>query len=252
MPIPFIWPIVGLLGLAGGAAGWSWWRRGRAPERLADVVPFMTLDPDAEIEAWSTRHGVDPALVRAVVDVESGGRGLVAGRPVVRVEVHLLQSEAPAATRAQLAQHFRRTGAQPWQGHEVAWVAGGPWEPLHHRSGEPLGTSQAREHRALALARGIIGDEPALRSTSIGAGQLLGRHAQLIGYSSATAMFNDASRGLGPQVRQMLDFIERDRNGAMLTALRAGDLPAFASIYNGPGQAAHYAQLIAAARAKVS
>jgi len=226
-----------------GWAGWRWYSTGEPPE-LADLVPFRPRSGDGVIEAWSTERGIDPALVRAVVQVESAGRVQVDGRPVIRLEVHHLERLATSRQRRRLARVLARDSesGKPWTKHRVD--LGDGWQPLHHQRGESLATSQAREWAALALARQILGDR-AIRATSIGMGQILGRHYARLGYDSPAAMLADAERGEAAQTAQILAFIDADP--AMVDALRAGDLRAFAAVYNGPGQADRYATKIARA-----
>lgn len=231
----------------GGWIGWRWYSTGRAPS-MADVIPFARRSPDAVINTWAEKNDVDPALVRGVVKIESAGTDLVDGRPVVRVEVHLLQREAgrSGAKRRKLDQVLDRSGGgEPWEGHKVN--LGDGWQALHGQPGEPLRESQAREWAALALAKQAVGEEAAIRSSSFGLGQLLGRHHKALGYRTAAAMLEDAERGETAQIDQMLRFIEVDRAGAMLRALQAGELLQFAIYYNGAGQAQRYATKIARA-----
>lgn len=78
----------------------------------------------------------------------------------------------------------------------------------------------------------MIDREAAYRSISIGIGQVMGANFAALGYKYATYMFNDACKGLIPQVRQMLGFIRADPR--LVKAANSYDYKTFARIYNGP------------------
>jgi hypothetical protein len=192
------------------------------------VPAFLSFgDP---VSSFAAKHQIDPRILQAVIEVESDGTALVNGRPVIRVEVHRLEREAAKTGKAgELARRLSRSSrpGEPWTGHLLDGA------PLHGQKGETLAQGQRREHEALAYARQVLGDEPALRSTSVGLGQIMGFNAQTAGYPSALAMYEDAKGGRQAQIAQLLRFIEADKGGATLAALQAGDLPQFARYYNG-------------------
>lgn len=218
---------------------------------MSGVLPFGRRDVDGVIEDFAAEHQIDPDLLRAVVQVESAGHAFVDGRPVIRLEVHLLQSEAGRSgkDRRRLDGAFRRTGAKTWEGHDVDLGTG--WQPLHGQPGEPLAASQAREWAALALARQILGRERADRSASWGVGQVLGRNHAAAGYPSAAAMADDFGRGEAQQVAGMLAFIAADKGGRMLDALQAGNIQGFVADYNGTGQIPYYTDAITRALTRI-
>lgn len=249
--MPFPLALVGLgsaVAALGGWIGWRWYNDGEVT--MENVIPFTTSDPDDIIEDWSAEHDIDPDLIRAVVQVESGGRHEVDGRPVIRLEVHKLQREAGSSgrKRRRLDGVFRRTGSTAWTGHQVDFGDG--WVDLHP-SGD-LELHQQRQWAALALARQILGDEAAYRSASIGVGQVLGSNYKDAGEPSAAALFSAAKRGKGAQVRHMLTFIERNKGGRALRALQAGDVPGFVVVYNGAGQVPYYTGAIVRAQRKLA
>ena len=195
------------------------------------VPAYLSLgDP---VSSFAAKHQIDPRLLQAVIKVESDGTALVNGRPVIRVEVHRLEREARKMGKSRdLARRLTRIPVnakdeEPWKNHLLDGA------PLHGQRGETLAQGQRREHEALAYARELLGDEPALRSTSIGLGQIMGFNAKTAGYPSALAMYEDAKRGKDAQVEQFLALVEADKGGKTLAALQAGDLPSFAYYYNG-------------------
>lgn len=196
-----------------------------------DVAPFLSFgDP---VSQFAAANQIDPRLVQAVLAVESGDTALVSGKPVIRVEVHRLEREARKQGKTnELRKKLTRIPVSakdeaPWKNHLMDGA------PLHGQRGETLAQGQRRENEALAYARDLLGDEAALRSTSIGLGQVMGFNAQAAGFPSALAMYEDAKRGRDAQRLQFLQFLANDRDGATLAALKAGNLPLFGQYYNG-------------------
>lgn len=73
----------------------------------------------------------------------------------------------------------------------------------------------------------------AMKSTSIGLGQIMGFHYKRLGFSTVGEMWDHAKKGLKEQVEQIALFIISDNN--LLTALKKKDWHTVASIYNGSG-----------------
>ena len=77
-----------------------------------------------------------------------------------------------------------------------------------------------------------IAHDAAYQSISIGIGQIMGSHYEMLGYKSAYQMWKIACGGLIPQVEQMLFFISRQTK--MYRAAVNYDYATFARLYNGP------------------
>lgn len=75
--------------------------------------------------------------------------------------------------------------------------------------------------------------EAAMKSTSIGLGQIMGFHYKRLGYKSVGEMWDDAKRNESRQVWQIFKFIATDIK--LQSALKAKDWDGVASIYNGSG-----------------
>lgn len=184
----------------------------------------------AAIQAVAARLGVDPLLLRALVQVESAGSGFgPAGRPLVRVEAHRLLRE-PEPLRSRFAARFRVGGPKPWQGHLFRDTAGA-WAAYHGK--------QDREWQAFEAARAVDADA-AVRATSWGFGQVMGEW-QALGYPSALA-FADLQGTIGGQVETFGRFLQHKRG--MVAALRARDFRAIATLYNGAGKVDDYSARI--------
>ena len=182
------------------------------------------------IIALAQRLNVPAAHLGAVVAVECAGQGMLDGRPVIRLEVHLLWRYTQDAARDQVDARFRVGGTKPWEGH--TWYTGSKWVPLH-RSGR---AGQAREWEAYACAK-AIDPVATCRATSWGLGQVLGDYKTL-GYVTPdeleAAAYTDAGQ---------LDLVARylrSRPG-LIEYLRVGDWRTFAYVYNGPGKVEEYA-----------
>lgn len=161
-------------------------------------------------------HGLDPAALLAVIEVESGGRlfAEIDGRhePLIRFEGHYFDRRLTGAKRT-LA---RARGLA----HPRAGMVANP-------------ASQAARYRLLARAEAI--DRQAAReSCSWGAGQVMGANWSWLGYASVDALVDEARSGAEGQVRLMLAFIAR---AGLEEALAARDWHAFAKRYNGPAYA---------------
>ena len=180
----------------------------------------------------------------AVWMVECGGLPFRRGKPVLRFEPHVLFARWGNQHEALFDKHFRfggRHGAEgaKWQNHMFREMPDSDWQRFHG--------DQHTEYLALALATRLAGAETACLCASFGGPQIMGFNHALVGYESAHAMFRAFARSERWQVLAFLDFCATKD---LTSALRAGDWRAFATVYNGPGNADAYAARIAAAEAE--
>lgn len=185
--------------------------------------------------------GLDPAAMLAVWMVECGGLPFLRGRPVLRLEAHVLFARWGHANEEVFDRHFRFGGRHgvdgaKWQNHAVRIDS--DWRPFHG--------AQDTEYEAFALAKRLAGEEMACLSASFGGPQIMGFNHAILGYDKAAAMFRAFARAERWQVLAFFDFCAAK---GILTALRDHDWSAFATVYNGPGNAEAYAAKIAAAHA---
>lgn len=208
------------------------------PEQAADL---STLAKAADVwnrygrllEALSGEIGIEPGIAVAVVCVESGGKGFSRdNRMIIRFENHWFWKLWGKDHSDVFSRHFRFDRRSTWRGHVFRASTRDPWERFHG--------VQAREWRALQLARGLNNDA-ALQSISMGAPQIMGFNFARIGYSSVQEMFDNFSRDIRYHFLGMFDFFDE----AMIAALQRKSFVEFARRYNGPGQAARYGALIA-------
>ena len=190
--------------------------------------------------------GLEAPAMLAVWMVECGGLPFIRGKPVLRFEAHVFFARWGQANEALFDQHFRfggRNGTEgaKWQNHTMRAEPQDDWQRFHG--------DQAKEYQAFRLAARLAGLETACQCASFGGPQIMGFNHALVGYGAASDMFRAFSRSERWQVLAFFDFCA---GKGILPALRTQDWTGFATIYNGPGNAAAYAEKIAAAHAEAS
>ena len=182
------------------------------------------------IERVARENGIEPATLKAVAEVESGGRAfaMVGGRkePLIRFEGHYFDRLIGDDRRAEA----RKAGLASPRAGTVANPRGqaGRWQMLE---------------RAAQIDRAA-----ALQSVSWGIGQVMGAHWKHLGFGSPEALAREARSGIEGQVRLMLRFIHANR---LTSLLHARDWAGFARRYNGPAYAKNrYDVRLAAAHAR--
>lgn len=190
------------------------------------------------LSVLADRIGIDPAYAVAVVCVESGGQGFgTDGRVIIRFENHIFRRYLGEAGAATFNRHFQVNGAQAWMGHAFRASSRQPWQAFHG--------SQHLEWQAYEVAR-AINEDAATRSISMGLPQVMGFNHGLLGYDTPRALLAFMGADIRFQLLGMFDFIAGPGGqGQGVAALRAGDFDRFATLYNGPGQARYYGDLIA-------
>lgn len=180
-----------------------------------------------------------PAAAVAVLCVESSGMGYGPdGRVLIRFENHIFRRSLPSDRLPDFDRHFFIGPGQPWMDHRFRMAPTAPWTQFHG--------SQALEWQAFEVARAIDPDA-ATRSISMGLPQVMGFNHALLGYPSARDMLAFMAADVRFQLLGLFDFVAgARRDGPALQALRRDDFDAFATLYNGPGQARYYGELIAA------
>lgn len=185
------------------------------------------------LSAEAARLGFDPAVAVAVLLAESSGDGFDPdGRLKIRFENHIFLQEWGEHNRPVFDRFFAFNPQEPWKDHHWRSTQEGEWQRCHQ--------SQAQEWQVLGFARNFV-EDPALRSISMGASQIMGFNYAALGYASPREMFDDFQSSEEAQVRGLFRFIENRR---LVEPLRQGDYLAFARGYNGPGQMHFYADLI--------
>jgi hypothetical protein len=177
--------------------------------------------------------GIDPGVAVAVLVAEANGKPYAPdGRMIIRFENHIFYHYWGKANEARFRQHFTFDPNTAWQGHQWRADPNGVWQPCH--------TSQAVEWQVCEFARSL-NEQAALYAISMGAPQVMGFNHRTIGYETVQQMFHAFQSDVRNQFASLFRFMTV--NG-LVDAVRRGDYVAFARVYNGPGQAEHYARLI--------
>lgn len=151
------------------------------------------------IIAEAKRIGVEKEALAAFVRVESGGKGFnTDGKLIIQFEPVWFRKTAPYAP----------SGAWSQNGVE----------------------RQSKEWIAFNEAFGLNPDA-AMKSTSIGLGQVMGFNHLRIGYKTVGEMWDDAKKGEHRQIYQMAEFIKTDRR--LINALKEKNWHLVATYYNG-------------------
>lgn len=185
------------------------------------------------------------AAALAVWFVESSGLPLTPGRAIIRFEVGKFLAVWGRANPASFDAHFQCGGhngiaGEAWQKHAFRLSDGESFAPVHTRC--------ASEYAALQLAGRLSSPEIALRCASIGGCQILLSNYAMLGYASATGMFDAFQHSENAHVLGFFDFCARQAGG-LISYLRNRDFAAFALHYNGPGQVQLYAAKLRSAAA---
>lgn len=225
---------------------------GAPPEEQVTVPPGAGAAMRTVADVWNRYGGLlkqeaqrlqlDPTLAAALLAAESSGRAHGPdGRLLIRFENHIFYDMWGKHNQAQFFAVFRFDPAQQWRGHQWRPDPNAEWQDLHR-------DDQALEWQAFSLAR-RFDETAALLSISMGLAQIMGFNYSLLGYGAVQEMFHAFQAGAASQVHGFFRFVEA-RN--LVAPVRRGDLHAFATGYNGPGQADAYAGIIRAYAAALS
>lgn len=180
---------------------------------------MLQQDIIAAIAEIARNQGLEPAALLAVVEVETSGRAFEPDgvTPRFLFEKHIFWRELAKSSAQRLADAAQQgLATEKWM-----------------RDYSDQKTSADRI--ALIQRARAIDTEAANRSASWGLGQVLGRNAISLGYSSATAMVEALTRGgLAAHIDSMMRFITTNN---LIRALKAQDWVTFALGYNGAQQA---------------
>lgn len=177
---------------------------------------------NATLVAAAKRLGTDLTTIYAVNEVESAGAGFLGnGKPKILFERHVMHARLCLVrgegddSAALIARADKLAAQQP---NLVNRAPGG----------YAGGTA---EHQRLSNAR-YIDPLAANESASWGAFQIMGYHAERLGYASVDEFITFMHRSEADQFEAFVRFIEAD--AALLKALKAKKWADFARRYNGP------------------
>lgn len=217
-------------------AAWAWQGADFAPapppEDTQVYMPIVETGGSVSQPEPQVISGiVDPLVLEAILQIESGGRAVgEQGYPIIRFEAHILKQQL--GDDATWAGRFRH-GSPQWTGQEMC--IDGVWQPIHTGA-------QTSEWQAYDIAA-QLNAEAAARSISMGAAQIMGFNHARIGYPSAQAQLR-AFRSASVQVIGFINFLMSD--STLWAAVRAHDWRTIARLYNGAGAVETYAPLLEA------
>jgi peptidoglycan hydrolase-like protein with peptidoglycan-binding domain len=171
-----------------------------------------------QLLAMSKQYGVEPAVILAIQQIESGGNGFLAdGRSKILFEGHVFWSQ------------LQKAGKNPQtyvKGNEDILYPS--WDSTKYQGG-------AKEYDRLEKAKKI--DEiAALKSASWGEFQIMGFNHSTVGYPDVVSFVEAMKVPNGASLKALLEFC---KNGNLLRHVNSAtkDWAAFAKGYNGPGYA---------------
>lgn len=172
---------------------------------------------EEDIHQAAEALGVDPASVRAVIEIESRGTGFLRNdvRPVILFERHIFRRQLIRAKHPGLTMLEQR--------HP---------DIVNIRTGGYLGGTREWDRLAEAIR---INRPAALESASWGLFQIMGFHWELLGFASVQEFVNAMYRSEGSQLDAFVRFVKSQPG--MHRALQRRDWVTFARLYNGPGYA---------------
>lgn len=180
---------------------------------------------EQDMKDFATQFGLELAMVKAVNEVESRGKGfLVYGRPVILFEGHIFWRE------------LQKRGVNPAQyvSQRTKDVLYKKWTRSHYRGG-------AKEYDRLEKAAGIS-DLPAFHdaaycAASWGAFQIMGFHYEHLGYASVDHFVSEMYEHEREHLKAFGKFIEKTsfRGKKLIDWIKEKNWARFAEGYNGPG-----------------
>lgn len=187
--------------------------------------------------------GCSVEALRAVLEVESRGEGIVGGHPVIRLEVNHLWSLCSEGERRLVDARFHVFGPEVWEGHTFRRVPEGALIPLH----QPGPGGQAIEWEAYSYAV-KINPLAAIEATSWGLGQVMGEGWQELGFQSPNAFVAEQMSEIG-QLHTFHLFLQFH---GLDVWLQRRDWRSFARVYNGAGKVEQYARDLAEAYDRIT
>ena len=172
----------------------------------------------ADIIAVANDLNIEPAALKAVIDVEAAGEGFdKQGRPTILFEPHIFWNELGKihyyTKRTELAKKHKGLLSQKWD------------KSLYRIGGS--------SHDKLKIAADLHW-EAAHKSASWGLGQIMGFNAQKIGYATLKEFIDDMYESEAKQLKAMGMFLKA--NG-LISKLQRHDWAGFARGYNGSAYA---------------
>jgi hypothetical protein len=195
------------------------------------------------LAALSAELRIEPAVAIAVFAVESGGNCFdpKTKKMIIRFENQVFFDQWGKQNKDKFDTHFTFNPGQRWMDHKWRPSAGEEFRPVDKRD---FHGAQDREWEVFEFAR-TLNDPAAKKSISMGAPQIMGFNFAICGYESVQEMFAAFAASERSQIIGFFDFVQGpNTNSRRVISLQSQDFETFAALYNGPGQAAKYGNLI--------
>ncbi|MBL7764825.1 MAG: N-acetylmuramidase family protein [Chitinophagaceae bacterium] len=176
------------------------------------AVISSTFMGESDFNAFAQKYNLEPAMIKAVHEVESNGRGFTNGKIKILFEGHIFWKQ------------LKERGIDP------AGLTRGNENILYKNYFSPNKYYKEDQHSRLDKAKAIH-EEAALCSASYGLFQIMGNNYKDLGYPTAKAMVDYMSQSEANQLDVFGKFIVKNN---LINALRSKKWAQFAKGYNGP------------------
>lgn len=205
------------------------------PRPVSQTDKFLK---ESDLTSFAAEYNLELAAVKAVNEIESSGKGfLINNKPKILFEGHVFWNE------------LKKRGIDPnsYYNSESRNVLYPKWTRAHYQGGVK---EYDRLNEAIGLNNSPSFKEAALSSASWGSFQIMGYHAENLGYSNVADFVSRMEMNEGEHLKAFGKFLEK--NGC-LVHLRNKNWAGFARLYNGAGYKENkYDEKLAKAYAKYS
>ena len=195
----------------------------RTWNKFGGLIKVISNELDFEVES---------AL--AVLCVESGGKGFVNDRMIIRFENHVMDIYwGKKGNENEFAKFFDYDRKSRRNKHQFRSKKNGEWEKCH--------TNQDMEWKVFEFAR-KLSEKHAIYSISMGAPQVMGFNYKSIGFSSPQEMFEYFNKGIRYHLLALFDFCKYKPE--RIEYLQKKDFYSFSREYNGSSAPKQYEKRI--------
>lgn len=189
------------------------------------------VDVTPVIEKFAARIRCDADVLRAILQVESGGDDYDdQGRLIILPEKHIFHRKLPKGLRNKAL---------------ALGLSARKWKRANYKG---LGGKGSNRRWALMTRWSKLNEKAALLSASYAAPQIMGFNHKICGYDSVSDFVLALSQNSAASAEAFLKFLE---NSGLADELRDKDWAAIARRYNGSGQVTKYSGMMRRAYAKL-
>ncbi len=185
------------------------------------------------VENISNELDIDVKAALAVLCVESGGKGFVDGKMIIRFENHVFDIYWGKKNVEEFAKYYDYNRDNRRNDHKFRDTEDGTWEECH--------TSQTMEWKVFEFAK-TLSEKDAIFSISLGAPQVMGFNYKIIGYSTPQEMFEYFNKDIRYHFMALFDFCQYKEE--RIQYLKDKDFYSFAKEYNGTTAPKEYEERI--------